>query len=149
MDPREQIIRQNFDHLMQARAGMAGMTEKQLSAVQRAIKAIDTAVDYSTEMYDLRLSDLERLHIALHKLQHNFTTEEVPAWQAENFAEFGLDPAQNSESKTLSAYRAVHEALDTQCKDTSAKILSRLLDELAENYKTETGRTVGEGLGWT
>ena len=147
MDPREKIIRENFDHLMQARAGMAGMTEKQLRAVQRAIKAIDVTLDYSIEMYDLRLSDLERLHAALFKLQHNFITE-VPKYQAENFAEFDLDHAQKSESQTLSVYRAVHEALDTQCENTSAKILSQLLDKLAENYKAETGQTIGEGLGW-
>lgn len=147
MDPREQIIRENFDHLMQARAGMAGMTEKQLRAVQRAIKAIDVALDYSAEMYDLRLTDLERLQTAMYKLQHNFTSE-PPAWQAQNFAEFDLAHKQESESQTLSVYRAVHEALDTQCEDTSAKILSTLLGELAETYKAETGQTIGEGLGW-
>jgi len=51
-------------------------------------------------------------------------------------------------AQTLNAYRAVHEALDTQCEDTSAKILSKLLRDLADNYKAEAGQTIGEGLGW-
>lgn len=51
--------------------------------------------------------------------------------------------------KTLAVYRAVHAALDTECSDECATILSELLRKLALNYRAEHGRSVGEALGWS
>lgn len=50
--------------------------------------------------------------------------------------------------QTLAAYRAVHAALDTECHDECATILSELLRKLALDYRAEHGRTIGEDLGW-
>jgi hypothetical protein len=40
-------------------------------------------------------------------------------------------------------YQRVYDILDAQNQDTSY-MLSRLLDELALNYKTDTGQLIGE-----
>jgi hypothetical protein len=53
-----------------------------------------------------------------------------------------------TQEQTLSAYRAVHAALDTECMDRNAVILSELLNELSRNYREATGKKIGEGLGW-
>ena len=51
-------------------------------------------------------------------------------------------------AQTLSAYRAVHAALDTDCSDSVATILSELLRELSANYRDATGVKIGHALGW-
>ena len=51
--------------------------------------------------------------------------------------------------QTLATYRAVYAALDTECSDESATILSALLRKLALDYRAEHGRTIGEALGWS
>jgi hypothetical protein len=50
--------------------------------------------------------------------------------------------------QTLAAYRAVHAALDTECSDECATILSERLRKLALDYRAAHGRTIGEALGW-
>jgi hypothetical protein len=52
-------------------------------------------------------------------------------------------------NQTLAAYRAVHAALDTECHDECATILSELLREIALDYRAKHGRTIGEALGWS
>ena len=49
----------------------------------------------------------------------------------------------NSSVATQYIYERVHDILDG--KDMAFE-LSRLLDELAHNYKTDTGRLIGEDL---
>ena len=49
----------------------------------------------------------------------------------------------NSSVATLYIYERVHGILDS--KDMAFE-LSRLLDELAHNYKVDTGKLIGENL---
>ena len=51
----------------------------------------------------------------------------------------------NSSVATSYIYERVHAILDGSKKDMAFE-LSRLLDELAHNYKTDTGRLIGEYL---
>ena len=51
----------------------------------------------------------------------------------------------NSSVATQYIYERVHGILDGSKKDMAFE-LSRLLDELAHNYKTDTGRLIGEDL---
>lgn len=90
MDHREQIMREAFDKLQVSKKGVAGMTESQRNAVKQAIAAITEALEYSTETYEVRLSDLDRLQRALFKLEGHFATE-PSAYQAEAFAQYGFE----------------------------------------------------------
>ena len=52
----------------------------------------------------------------------------------------------NSSVSTQYIYQRIHDILDVkQVIDVSFE-LSRLLDELAQNYKVDTGRLIGEDL---
>jgi hypothetical protein len=52
----------------------------------------------------------------------------------------------NSSVSTQYIYQRIHDILDVkQVIDVSFE-LSRLLDELAHNYKVDTGRLIGEDL---
>ena len=51
----------------------------------------------------------------------------------------------NSSVATQYIYERVHVILDGKQKDMAFE-LSRLLDELAHNYKVDTGRLIGEDL---
>jgi len=51
----------------------------------------------------------------------------------------------NSSVATQYIYERVHGILDGKQKDMAFE-LSRLLDELAHNYKVDTGRLIGEDL---
>jgi len=50
--------------------------------------------------------------------------------------------------QTLALYRVIHAALDTDCADESATILSQAMRDLARHYKRATGVTIGVALGW-
>lgn len=89
MEQREQIIRENFKRLQEVRAGLSGLTQKQIKAVKRATDAIEEMLDYSVEVFEVRLSDLDRLRNALFQLESNFSAEPTD-YQRESFAEFGL-----------------------------------------------------------
>ena len=45
---------------------------------------------------------------------------------------------------TLYIYHRIYDILDNPNTETSIYMLSRLLDELALNYKADTGRLIGE-----
>ena len=49
---------------------------------------------------------------------------------------------------TLEMYLRVSAALDTTKKNDMAYLLSRLSDDLATQYFTDTGTKVGSALGW-
>lgn len=51
----------------------------------------------------------------------------------------------NSSVATMYIYERIHAILDNSKKDMAFE-LSRLLDEMAHNYKTDTGRLIGEDL---
>lgn len=51
----------------------------------------------------------------------------------------------NSSVATKYIYERVWDILDGSKKDMAYE-LSRLMDELAHNYKTDTGRLIGEDL---
>ena len=51
----------------------------------------------------------------------------------------------NSSVATLYIYERVHGILDGRVMDMPGE-LSRLLDELAHNYKVDTGKLIGEDL---
>jgi hypothetical protein len=51
----------------------------------------------------------------------------------------------NSSVATMYIYERVHGILDGKQKDMAFE-LSRLMDELAHNYKVDTGRLIGEDL---
>jgi len=51
----------------------------------------------------------------------------------------------NSSVATLYVYERVHGILDGRVADMPHE-LSRLLDELAHNYKVDTGKLIGEDL---
>ena len=91
MDNREKYMREAFDQMQQAKAGMAGMTEEQLKAITQTVEALSEALDYCTEVFDLRISDVDRLRTALYKLNSQFDPEPTE-YQAEAFAEYGLIP---------------------------------------------------------
>ena len=57
MDNREKYMREAFDQMQQAKAGMACMTEEQLKAITQTVEALSEALDYCTEVFDLRISD--------------------------------------------------------------------------------------------
>ena len=50
--------------------------------------------------------------------------------------------------QTLALYRVIHAALDTECADESAIILSQAMRDLALHYKRKTGVAIGVALGW-
>ena len=50
--------------------------------------------------------------------------------------------------QTLALYRVIHAALDTECADESATILSQAMRDLALHYKRKTGVAIGVALGW-
>lgn len=50
--------------------------------------------------------------------------------------------------QTLALYRVLHAALDTDCADESATILSQAMRDLARHYKRTTGVAIGVALGW-
>ena len=52
---------------------------------------------------------------------------------------------ENSSVATQYIYERVHGILDGSKKDMAFE-LSRLLDELAHNYKVDTGKLIGEDL---
>ena len=66
----------------------------------------------------------------------------------------GNDARHTSEIKlmpldqTLALYRVLHAALDTECADESAAILSQAMRDLALHYKQKTGIKIGVALGW-
>ena len=91
MDNREKYMREAFDQMQQAKAGMACMTEEQLKAITQTVEALSEALDYCTEVFDLRISDVDRLRTALYKLNSQFDPEPTE-YQAEAFAEYGLIP---------------------------------------------------------
>lgn len=43
-------------------------------------------------------------------------------------------------------YERIHDILDSEWVEDMPFQLSRLMDELAENYKTDTGKAIGEDL---
>tara|TARA_R110001606_G_scaffold170375_1_gene315788 strand:+ start:405 stop:608 length:204 start_codon:yes stop_codon:yes gene_type:complete len=51
-------------------------------------------------------------------------------------------------NQTLALYRVIHAALDTECADESAAILSQAMRDLALHYKRHTGVAIGVALGW-
>tara|TARA_R110000796_G_scaffold143218_1_gene259691 strand:- start:204 stop:488 length:285 start_codon:yes stop_codon:yes gene_type:complete len=89
MDNREKYMREAFDKMQQSKAGMANMTKDQLEAITQTIGALGEALDYCTEVFDLRISDVDRLRTALYKLNSQFDPE-PNEYQAEAFAEYGL-----------------------------------------------------------
>ena len=91
MDNREKYMREAFDQMQQSKAGMANMTKDQLKAIAQTVEALSEALDYCTEVFDLRISDVDRLRTALHKLNSQFDPE-PNEYQAEAFAEYGLMP---------------------------------------------------------
>ena len=91
MDNREKYMREAFDQMQQSKAGMAGMTEEQLKAITQTVEALSEALDYCTEVFDLRISDVDRLRTALYKLENQFDPN-PNEYQAEAFAEYGLMP---------------------------------------------------------
>tara|TARA_B110000908_G_scaffold118584_1_gene138958 strand:- start:618 stop:902 length:285 start_codon:yes stop_codon:yes gene_type:complete len=89
MDNREKYMREAFDKMQQSKAGMTGMTKDQLKAISQTVEALTEALEYCTEVFDLRISDVDRLRTALHKLNSKF--DPAPSeYQAEAFAEYGL-----------------------------------------------------------
>ena len=52
----------------------------------------------------------------------------------------------NSSVATKYIYERIHDILDVKDVIDVSFELSRLMDELAHNYKTDTGRLVGEDL---
>lgn len=91
MENREKYIREAFDKMQQSKAGMANMNKDQLEAITQTIGALSEALDYCTEMFDLRISDVDRLRTALYKLESQFNPE-PNEYQAEAFVEYGLIP---------------------------------------------------------
>lgn len=92
MEAKEQYMREVFAKMQHAKKGMEGLTPDQLKAIEQAITALTEALDYCTEVFDLRLSDVDKLQCALHKLRHNFETEPT-SYQEELFAEYGIGEA--------------------------------------------------------
>jgi hypothetical protein len=58
---------------------------------------------------------------------------------------FNMNGWGNSSVATQYIYERVHGILDGSKKDMAFE-LSRLLDELAHNYKVDTGKLIGEDL---
>jgi hypothetical protein len=62
-------------------------------------------------------------------------------------AEYGTEETQgygNSTIATKYVYERIYEILDGNWTDDYAHKLSRFLDELAHNYKVDTGKRIGE-----
>jgi|TARA_Y100000310_G_C20583098_1_gene763986 hypothetical protein len=62
------------------------------------------------------------------------------------------DLSKKSRVDTLYVYRRLHECLGGDNEDYERCVVcydvSRLLDELADNFYTDTGVKVGQALGW-
>jgi hypothetical protein len=52
----------------------------------------------------------------------------------------------NSTVATRYAYQRIHGILDMTNEDDRCYHLSRFMDELAHNYKVDTGKLIGEDL---
>ncbi len=88
-DHREQYLRKAHNEMKEAAKGVEGMSSAQYGAILDAIRAIDEAIDYATDCYDLRLSDLTALRRAHVKLERSINTEPCEH-QIEGFREYGI-----------------------------------------------------------
>lgn len=82
-------LQKSYDQLQVRKAAFACMTEEQREAIQAVLDALETSLDYITEVHDLRLSDIDKLNMAYWKLYHSTLTEPTE-YQVEGFEEHGI-----------------------------------------------------------
>lgn len=95
-DHRKEYLLGTCRSIREAKKGMLGMSNPQREAITFAIQALDEAVDYANECFDLRLSDLDRMIRALRKLEAAMHTE-PSEYELEGFEEYGIDWEAQSE----------------------------------------------------
>jgi len=82
-------LQKSYDQLQVRKAAFACMTEEQREAIQGTLSALNDALEYITEIHDLRLSDIDKLTTAYWKLYHSTLTEPTE-YQVEGFEEHGI-----------------------------------------------------------